>query len=153
MLFKNHHLHCQLMTDCYEFRCLVGVDQMSSTGYKIKFLIEWFAGRISKSEILPADHLIRKLILNPAKGSRSAPTRSLNSHHSVMGWQRRCRSLKELPIYSMIKNMLTRRKESDTYLATVSRHRWSRQIMMKMKRLTQSSSSADESHSAGWKLQ
>ena len=28
----------------------------------------------------------------------------------------------------MIKNILTRRKESDTYLATVGRHRWSRQI-------------------------
>jgi hypothetical protein len=26
----------------------------------------------------------------------------------------------------MIKNILTRRKENDTYLATVSRHRWSR---------------------------
>ena len=32
----------------------------------------------------------------------------------------------------MIKNMLTRRKESDTYLAIVSRHRWSRQIKMKI---------------------
>ena len=32
----------------------------------------------------------------------------------------------------MIKNMLTRRKESDTYLTTVSRHRWSRKIMMKI---------------------
>ena len=32
----------------------------------------------------------------------------------------------------MIKNMLTRRKESDTYLATVSRHRWSPQIAMKV---------------------
>ena len=28
--------------------------------------------------------------------------------------------------------MLTRRKESDTYLATVSRHGWNRQIMMKI---------------------
>ena len=28
--------------------------------------------------------------------------------------------------------MLTRRKESDTYLATVSRHRWSTQIAMKV---------------------
>ena len=27
--------------------------------------------------------------------------------------------------------MLTRRKESDTYQPTVSRHRWSRQIKMK----------------------
>jgi hypothetical protein len=40
----------------------------------------------------------------------------------------------------MIKNMLTRRKESDTFLATVGRHRWSRQITMKI---------VDESHSAG----
>ena len=30
------------------------------------------------------------------------------------------------------KNMLTRRKESDIYLATDSRHHWSRQIMMKI---------------------
>ena len=37
----------------------------------------------------------------------------------------------------MIKNILTRRKESDTYLAIVSRHRWSLQI------------TADEGHSAG----
>ena len=28
----------------------------------------------------------------------------------------------------MIRNMLTRRRESETYMATVSRHRWSRQI-------------------------
>ena len=35
------------------------------------------------------------------------------------------------------KNILIRRKESDTYLATVSRHRWNVQ------------SSADEGHSAG----
>ena len=38
----------------------------------------------------------------------------------------------------MIKNMLTRRKESDTYLATVSRHCWSRQIMMKIDKLLKS---------------
>ena len=35
----------------------------------------------------------------------------------------------------MVKNMLTRRKESDTYLATVSRHRWSRQITTKVDKL------------------
>ena len=28
--------------------------------------------------------------------------------------------------------MLTRRRKSDTFLATVSRHRWSRQITMKI---------------------
>ena len=32
----------------------------------------------------------------------------------------------------LIKNMLRKRKESDTYLATVSRHRWSRGITMKI---------------------
>ena len=32
----------------------------------------------------------------------------------------------------MIKNMLTRRRESDTYLTTVNGHRWSRQITMKI---------------------
>ena len=32
----------------------------------------------------------------------------------------------------MIKNMLTRMEESDTYLGTVSRHRWNRQITMKV---------------------
>ena len=31
----------------------------------------------------------------------------------------------------MIKNILIRRKESDTYLATVSRNRWSSWITMK----------------------
>ena len=30
----------------------------------------------------------------------------------------------------MIKNILIRRKESDTYLATVRRHRWSLQVAM-----------------------
>ena len=35
----------------------------------------------------------------------------------------------------MIKNMLTRRKESDTCLATVSRHRYSRQITMKIREI------------------
>ena len=51
----------------------------------------------------------------------------------------------------MIQNILTRRKEGDTYLATVSRHRWSLQIAMKVDKmfsfqlaLWQSSSSADE---------
>ena len=32
----------------------------------------------------------------------------------------------------MIKNMLTIREERDAYLVTVSRHRWSRQITMKI---------------------
>jgi hypothetical protein len=31
----------------------------------------------------------------------------------------------------MIKNILIRRKESDTFLATVSRHRWGSKITMK----------------------
>ena len=35
----------------------------------------------------------------------------------------------------MISNMLKRRKESDTYLATVRRHSWSRQIMMKIDKI------------------
>ena len=37
--------------------------------------------------------------------------------------------------------MLTRRKESDAYLATVSRHRWSRKITMKMDKLLKLSAS------------
>ena len=47
----------------------------------------------------------------------------------------------------MIKNMLTRRKDSDTYLATVCRHRWSRQITIKVDVLGvfQPTSTADES--------
>jgi hypothetical protein len=49
----------------------------------------------------------------------------------------------------MVKNMLRRRKESDTYLAAVCRHRWNRQITMKTDKILQSSTSADESHSAG----
>ena len=53
------------------------------------------------------------------------------------------------------KNMLKRRKESNTYLATIRRHCWNRQIMMKIDKIlelsisTVASSSADESHSAG----
>jgi hypothetical protein len=35
-------------------------------------------------EILPADHLTKKLILNPVEDSRSAPTRISNQHQSVM---------------------------------------------------------------------
>jgi len=35
----------------------------------------------------------------------------------------------------MIKNMLTRKKESDTYLAAVSRHRWSQQNAMKINKM------------------
>jgi hypothetical protein len=35
----------------------------------------------------------------------------------------------------LIKNLLKRRKESDTYLTTVCRHRWSRQITMKVDKL------------------
>ena len=35
----------------------------------------------------------------------------------------------------IIKNMLTRRRGSDIYLATVSRHRWSRQITMKIDKI------------------
>ena len=59
-------------------------------------------------------------------------------------------------------NMLTRRKESHTYLATVSRHCWSPKIAMKLDKMDsfqpalwpssaegQSSSSADKGHSAG----
>ena len=33
------------------------------------------------------------------------------------------------------KKYVTRRRESDTYLATVSRHRWSREITMKIDRM------------------
>ena len=45
--------------------------------------------------------------------------------------------------------MLTRRKESDTYLATISRHRWSLQITMKVDKVSSfqlalRSSSAEE---------
>ena len=38
----------------------------------------------------------------------------------------------------MMKNMLTRRKQSDTYLATVSRHHWSPQIAMKLDKICSS---------------
>ena len=37
----------------------------------------------------------------------------------------------------LIKNVLKRRKKSDTYLATVCRHRWSRQITMKIDNILQ----------------
>ena len=60
----------------------------------------------------------------------------------------------------MIIAILTRRKESDTYLATVSRHRWSLQNAMKEDKMcsfqlalrlssaVEKTSSADESHNA-----
>ena len=35
-------------------------------------------------------------------------------------------------LFQVIKNILTRRQESDAYLATVSRHPWSLQIAMKV---------------------
>ena len=41
----------------------------------------------------------------------------------------------------MIKNMLKRRKESDTYLATFRRHRWSTQMTMKKDNLLELSAS------------
>ena len=34
--------------------------------------------------------------------------------------------------FSLLKNMLKRRKESDIYLATLLRHRWSAQMTMKI---------------------
>ena len=60
----------------------------------------------------------------------------------------------------MIKNILIRRKESNTYLATVRRHRWSLQVAMKEDKMCsfqpalwpssaeESSSTADEGRSA-----
>ena len=41
----------------------------------------------------------------------------------------------------MVKSMLKRRKESDTYLATIRRHRWSRQITMKIDKILELSAS------------
>ena len=41
----------------------------------------------------------------------------------------------ELTYRQVLKNMLTRRKESNIYLATVSRRHWSLQIMMKMNKM------------------
>ena len=58
----------------------------------------------------------------------------------------------------MIKIMLKRRKESDTYVAADRRHRRSTQIAMKVDKVCsfqpalQPSSSADEGRSADWKL-
>ena len=41
----------------------------------------------------------------------------------------------------MIKNIFKRRKESDTYLTTVCRHRWSRQITKKVDKFPELSAS------------
>ena len=61
----------------------------------------------------------------------------------------------------MITNILIRRKEGDTYLATVRRHHWSLQVTMKEDKMCsfqpalwpssaeEDFSSADEGHSAG----
>ena len=64
----------------------------------------------------------------------STPFRS-NIHkidNSDLGPEHPRRTVSSNYVIFLIKNMLTRRKESDTYLATVSRHRWSRQIPMKI---------------------
>ena len=71
-------------------------------------LITKYKDYIINFEIPPADHLSKKLILNPVESSRSAPIRSSNQSH---GLTMRTHSLKAL-----------------------------------------SSSTADEGHSAGWKL-
>ena len=42
----------------------------------------------------------------------------------------------------MIKNMLKRKKENDTYLATFRRHRWSAQMTMKKDNLFELSASS-----------
>ena len=55
-----------------------------------------------------------------------------------------------LQVYRNLISILKRREESNTYLFHVCRHRRSRQVMMK---IADSTSTADESHSAGWKLQ
>jgi hypothetical protein len=44
----------------------------------------------------------------------------------------------------MIKNILKRRKESNTYLATICRYRWSTQITMKIDKLLELSSAEEE---------
>ena len=46
-----------------------------------------------------------------------------------------CPFIYKRPYFNSIKNMLIRRKESDTYLATIRRHRWSRQITMKINKI------------------
>ena len=52
------------------------------------------------------------------------------SHHSGL-----TAGTQILIIIIIIITMLTRRKESDTYLATVSRHHWSREITMKIDKI------------------
>ena len=46
--FKDHHFLCLPMMDCYEFWFLVVADLLSSTGFKMNFLVKWTAGGISK---------------------------------------------------------------------------------------------------------
>ena len=43
--------------------------------------------RVINFEIPPADHLTKKLILNPVEDSRSALRRSSNQNQSIIGWQ------------------------------------------------------------------
>ena len=58
-------------------------------------LITKIKDRIINLEILPADNLTKKFILNPVEGSRSAPTRISNQNHGLtMGTM----SLKVLPV-------------------------------------------------------
>ena len=44
--FKDHHLYCQPMTDCCEFRFLVGADLLPSVGFKTNFMVKRSDGRI-----------------------------------------------------------------------------------------------------------
>ena len=53
----------------------------------------------------PADHLTKKLILNPVEGSRSAPTRIANKHQSTMGWHWRQCPWKRFP-YTQVSDVL-----------------------------------------------
>jgi hypothetical protein len=134
----------------------------SVLSYKNRFVTQYITylniwGALSRTFSSLSTHdwlvLVWKLILKSIEHSRPAPTRILNRHQSVMGWQWGKSPWKPSSyIQVMIKNILKWREESDTYLTCVCRHCWSRKISLRVDGIGAFSCTADESHSVGWKL-
>ena len=61
-VFKDHPLHCQPMTDCCEFRFLVGADLLPSTGFNMTFLVK-YAGGISNLNLQVGHGLTKKTMV------------------------------------------------------------------------------------------
>ena len=80
----------------------------------------------------PTKPSMRILHVHPYQASELIPT-----IYTSCDWTMRERTMDIMKEDRMIKNMLKRRKESDTYQATVCRHHWSRQITIKNRAFSQ----------------